>query len=81
MQLESNEDLAIKAQPIDPKGYRAIDIRFMAGNFDLLRKFGLWHIFWGTDIFINGVPFLKCLMAANIVAWIIIWIITWALFK
>ena len=29
------------------------------------------YILWGLDIFINGVPFLKTIVAANVLVWLI----------
>jgi len=63
------------------KIYRAININVGGDNSNLIREFGLWKFIWGTDIFINGLPFMKCLVLANIVVWVIIWAITWMLFK
>ena len=52
--------------------YRAIDFKVKKEN-------GLdinWREYvWGTDIFINGVPLIKCLIVGNIIANIIIWLI------
>jgi hypothetical protein len=49
--------------------WRAIVINTDRGAFE---HFGLWNLFWGSDIFINGVPFIKCLILVNIVVWLIL---------
>ena len=37
----------------------------------ILREYGLWQLFWGTDIFIGKLPFMKLLVLANIVVWVV----------
>ena len=33
---------------------------------------GVWNLFWGFDIFLGRVPFLKLIILANILVWILI---------
>jgi len=49
------------------KKWRAVQIGLGKGA---VQEFGLWQIFWGTDIFINDVPLLKCLIVFNLIIWI-----------
>lgn len=53
--------------------WRTISIN-IEGGMSLLREFGLLKIIWGTDIWINGFPILKLLIAANFVVWIILFL-------
>ena len=50
--------------------FRAIEI---AGVWEMAKKAGFWNALWGTDIWIDGVPFLKCLVLANIIVWLLMW--------
>ena len=50
--------------------WRAMEINFVGE--DMIKMFGLWQLFWGTDIFINKVPFLKLLILANIIVWVML---------
>ena len=47
--------------------YRAIDIKIK----DLRKNVSFLEIIWGTDIFINGFPILKILIATNILVWLL----------
>lgn len=51
------------------KKWRAVQIILEEGA---LKEFGLWQIFWGTDVFINEFPLLKCLVVLNILLWVIL---------
>ena len=42
---------------------------------EALQGFDLLELIWGTDIWINNVPVLKCLIAANILVWILLFIL------
>jgi hypothetical protein len=52
--------------------FKAIEIRVTRDN---LKKCGLWNVFWGWDIFINNIPFLKGVIFINIIIWIILGLI------
>ena len=49
--------------------YRAVEISI--GWRSMIEEFGLWQVFWGTDIFIGKLPFMKLLVLANIIVWIL----------
>ena len=49
--------------------YRAVEIRVELRS--MIKEFGLWQVFWGTDIFIGRIPFMKLLVLANIIVWIL----------
>lgn len=38
-----------------------------------LKEFGAWKTFWGTDIFIQGIPIIKWMIIANVLIWILVW--------
>jgi len=51
---------------------RAIDIKV---PFSSMRKeFGFWRALWGMDVFINDIPVLKSMIAANIIVWLVLFI-------
>ncbi len=52
--------------------WRAIDIQVCN---EVLQGFDLLPLIWGTDIWINNVPVLKCLVAANILVWILLFVL------
>jgi hypothetical protein len=42
-------------------------------NFrEVVDEFGILKTIWGYDIFLNGVPFLKSIVLANVIVWIIL---------
>jgi hypothetical protein len=47
--------------------YRVLEIKILPYN---IKQYGIWRVIWGTDIFINDVPFLKCIVLANILVWL-----------
>lgn len=47
--------------------WRAIVIR---PDINTIKRFGVWEVFWGTDIFLGPMPFLKSIVLANILVWI-----------
>ena len=49
--------------------WRAVDIRCER----LTKEVPLRHLLWGADIFIQNVPMIKLMMAANLVMWILLW--------
>ena len=51
--------------------WRTIDIQV---SIETLRGFSLLEIIWGTDIWINKVPILKSIVAANFIIWIILFL-------
>lgn len=57
-----------KMKPITKTKWRAIDITVGKGS---IKCFGFWNVFWGTDIFFNGLPFMKLLVLANIIVWLL----------
>ena len=62
-----NED-TIKIGSPYPKSWKIIEIK--VGNKPKgIREW--FAVIWGTDIFVNGVPFMKTLVAINILVWII----------
>ena len=52
--------------------WRTIDIQV---KNEVLHGFSLWKLIWGTDIWINNVPILKCIVAANIIVWIVLFVL------
>jgi hypothetical protein len=38
---------------------------------DAIKEYGFWNVLWGTDIFINDVPFMKTLIVINILVWLL----------
>ena len=65
------EDLADRAIKTKTGTWRTIDIQVKSS---ILREFGLLKLIWGTDIWINNVPVLKCIIAANILVWILLFV-------
>lgn len=53
------------------KKWRAVEIQVEGSA---LKEFGLWRIIWGTDIFINNVPFMKCLVVVNLLVWAFLYV-------
>jgi len=60
----------IEEREIEISSYRAIQIRFDRGFVETV---GWRKAIWGLDIWMNNVPILKSLIAANILVWIILW--------
>jgi len=49
--------------------WKAVDIRWK----NLTKEVRLRDVLWGADIFIQGVPMIKLMVAANLVVWILLW--------
>lgn len=54
------------------KVWRAVDIH---APIQSIKEIGFLTWFWGTDIFINDVPLLKCMVVANVVVWILVYFV------
>lgn len=37
-----------------------------------LKEFGIWKTFWGTDVFVQGIPLIKAMIVANVLIWILL---------
>ncbi|GAG52273.1 unnamed protein product [marine sediment metagenome] len=44
-------------------------------SYSSLKEFGLLRLIWGTDIWIQGVPTVKCMIGANILVWILLFVL------
>ena len=66
-EVESNVGLHVGKGP--KPTYKAVHISFNLR--DMIREFGLWQVFWGTDIFMGKIPFMKLLVLANIIVWVV----------
>ena len=53
--------------------FRAILITFDFKS--IIREIGWLKTIWGYDIFMNGVPLLKTLVLANVIAWVIMFLV------
>ena len=51
-----------------PDGWKVIEIK-VTGRPKGIREW--FNFIWGLDIFVNGVPFMKTLVALNILVWIL----------
>lgn len=67
--LIPKEDIKIKPAKMT---CRTVEIQV---KNEALQGFSLLKLIWGTDIWINNVPVLKCLVAANILIWILLFIL------
>jgi hypothetical protein len=51
--------------------FHAVDLTI---SKECCKQCGLLRVFWGLDIFINNVPFLKSIALGNIIVWIILFL-------
>lgn len=64
--------IEVDSDKINKSKWRAIDIQV---SNEVLKGFDLLELIWGTDIWINKVPVLKCLVAVNILVWILLFVL------
>lgn len=53
-----------------PKGWKMFSMEL----YNRPKTFKEWRrVIWGYDIFVQGIPFLKILLLANILMWVGLW--------
>lgn len=73
--IDSIKGISLKAvQFFYQKGsgkIRLIDCDFKL--FSNIKFYGLLKCIYGYDLFFNNIPFLKCLLLANVIVWLIMY--------